>query len=200
MFYLNSLNIAWDFSIKDSELLLAAKLKEENLCKAISVFNVGTLESGLTSNTFFGKAVTEKIRFISCSKKKSFLSISRISLSPDCTQIIRAAMANFIQSIDARILYEVLLKCGENNIAVTTNHDCYSVSPLFYEKVQTFYFESYCKIVLGDNYIYNFFKNNIIYSTLDIETQLNEYKQNRIKILDKIKDFKIKMSPFILKS
>ena len=197
--YLDSLNILWDGSFSDKEKLFTQKKNEESACKGNSIFTVGSLESGLIATTFHGETISESIAFISAERRKSSHNVNRIGLIPDSAQIIRASMANFIQSIDARILFKVLIKCNKQNIPISTNHDCYTVEVKYSETVQRFYFESFCEIVLQNNYLENFFTSNIIYSSLN-NNYLTELKTLKENVLNSIKTQELVKSPFILKS
>ena len=96
--------------------------------------------------------------------------------------------------MEARICIDVIDLCAKNNIEIYTAHDCFFTASINVERVKEFYFNSFIKLILKENLLETFCKNNGLNEFIDFKS----ISKNQKLILKKIKKGELKQSYFVL--
>lgn len=167
-------------------------------------------EDSLRAFISFGKLESKKFEYFDTQTKKKTKMVLQIETTKlDSRKFRNGVVPHFIHFLDSDILADVVLKCKQNNIPVSTIHDCFVVPMECAEILKDFYFESFTEKLFSKDAtkdpLYQLFLQNGINlegasSGLAEETKvlLKKVVAARFKIMEKIQDGTFRRSHFIL--
>ena len=147
------------------------------------------MKSSFKTNYINGKVVQTKIR----------VPIPLV----DIQSTVRASLANYIHSLDARILHSVVCLCKKYDVLVSTVHDNFEVHKKNEQAIKIYYQKAYYHSLWSfvenqECELKTFFQYNNIEITDEIQEFLIKIEKNKAKLKLKFKNAQIRMSNNII--